>query len=265
MGVVALATCLAGEARAQVLLSEGFSYKQNFDSLASSGTGNPWIDNSTLPGWYADRGISGPLSTYDAGAGSSTAGSLYSFGTGTDPERALGSLASGATGSLTYGVRFQNDTLSSVQGLTISYAGEQWRDNNNATAQTLELSYRVSSSPITSADALTPPGSGGWIPFKPLDFTSPVHSGGSGALDGNAPANRTVFVGTLVAGALLNPGDELFIRWFDADDTGFDHALAIDDLSVTFTAVPEPGEYGAAVALGLLGFALFRRYALKRP
>jgi hypothetical protein len=43
-----------GSTSAQVLISAGSSYTQNFDSLASSGVppaNTNWTDNSTIPGW----------------------------------------------------------------------------------------------------------------------------------------------------------------------------------------------------------------------
>ena len=57
-----------------------------------------------------------------------------------------------------------------------------------------------------------------------------------------------------------------FLRWFDPNDSGNDHGLSIDDLSVSFTVtpVPEPREYAAVAALGLLGFAAYRRRSLSR-
>src|SRR5215510_11150207 len=70
---------------------------ENFDSLASVNTGITWTDNSTIPGWYSTR------TTYNSGAGSSNAGALYSFGVaGVNPvtDRALGSIASGSTGTI---------------------------------------------------------------------------------------------------------------------------------------------------------------------
>src|SRR6266496_2751892 len=137
---VAFATYLAGETQGQVPLNESdFLYNQNFDTLASSGTGNSWIDSTTLTGWYADRSTPGPLTSYNAGTGTSTTGSLYSFGSVTAPaDRVLGSLASDSTGSLAYGVRFRNATANSlINNFSISYAGEQLRDNLNANAQSL--------------------------------------------------------------------------------------------------------------------------------
>ena len=264
---VALAACLVTATQAQVLLSGG-TYSQNFDTLASSGSNISWADNSTVSGWYADRaGTNGPLTTYNAGTGSATTGSLYSFGSTSSSDRALGSLASGTTGNMAYGVRLQNDTGNSRQDFTISYTGEQWRNNNNATAQSLQFSYLVSSSAITSADAANAPGAGGWTAFNGLDFSSLINTGtGGGALDGNAAANRTVFSGVVLTGVVLNPGDELFLRWFDVNDTGNDHGLGIDDLTVssTVTPVPEPREFAAMAGLGLLGFAVYRRAFLKR-
>src|SRR6185437_707643 len=154
---VALAACLVTATQAQVLLSGG-TYSQNFDTLATSGTANSWTDNSTLSGWYADRSISPPVTNYIASTGTSTTGSLFSYGSTTSPiDRALGSLASGTPGNLAYGVRLQNDTGNSLQDFTISYTGEQWR-NANTNAQSLQFSYQVSSSAITSADAGNPPG-----------------------------------------------------------------------------------------------------------
>src|SRR3954471_7534869 len=106
--VIGALSLLAVAANAQVLLSGGLSYSQNFDSLsnspaASSGT---WTDNATpgLTGWYASRAyVSGTTSaygpfsypTYRVGDGSANNGTLWSFGTIGASDRALGSLGSG--------------------------------------------------------------------------------------------------------------------------------------------------------------------------
>ncbi len=37
---------------------------------------------------------------------------------------------------------------------------------------------------------------------------------------------------------IVFPGQEIFFRWLDINDTGNDHALAIDDLTISFTSVP---------------------------
>src|SRR5262245_41409022 len=52
----------------------GVQLTEDFDTLASTGTGIAWVDNSTIPGWYSTR------ATYNSGTGSSNTGALYSFG-----------------------------------------------------------------------------------------------------------------------------------------------------------------------------------------
>ncbi|HEV2665536.1 MAG TPA: hypothetical protein VG324_11525, partial [Blastocatellia bacterium] len=109
----------------------GTPLTENFDSLASIGTGIAWADNSTIPGWYSTR------VTYNSGTGSSNTGALYSFGVaGANPvtDRALGSVASGSTGTVFQAARLTNNTGGTITSLGISYAGEQWRNGGNDTA-----------------------------------------------------------------------------------------------------------------------------------
>ncbi len=229
---------LLESAPAQVSINSlaGGPYHQDFDTLAESGTSNPWQDNATLPGWYTATNTSGgKVLTYRAGAGTIATAALYSFGTnGINPasDRALGSLASGTSGTLAYGVRFANDTGADITSITITCTGEQWRKGENTAAQTLAFSYRVSATPITSPD---PANTGSWTPFAALDFHTPTVGAGSTGLDGNAAANRQVFSGLLLTGVALPPGSELFLRWRDIDDSGNDHGVAIDDLTVNFS------------------------------
>ena len=119
---------------AQVLLSGGLTYSQNFGSLASSpdsssSAGN-WTDNSTLPGWYASRAFTGSTTTpfgpyayttYRVDTGSATSGWLYSYGVAgvnAVTDRALGSLSSGTPKTNVFGAWIQNDTGSAVSTLT---------------------------------------------------------------------------------------------------------------------------------------------------
>jgi hypothetical protein len=128
------------------IVTLGAPLTENFDTLASTGTGIAWADNTTIPGWYSSR------VTYNSGTGSSNAGALYSFGVaGTNPvtDRALGSVGSGATGTVFYGARFVNNTGNTITSLDVSYNGEQWRNggSSNATpgvAQTAVTTHWIS-------------------------------------------------------------------------------------------------------------------------
>lgn len=212
---------------AQILFSAG-DYANNFDSF--SDTSAAWTNNLTLPGWYASKG-NGDATNYIAGAGSVTTGGIYSFGTGgTHPvsDRALGSLA-GTSTTYAFGVRFTNDTTTPISNITISCTGEQWRSGSTNTLQTLAFSWQVADAPITNSYS-----GANWSNFSALNFVSANLSASSTALDGNAATNRQFFSGVVLSGVVVNPGQEFFLRWLDVDDTGYDNALAIDDLTVTF-------------------------------
>ncbi|MGI8499870.1 MAG: endonuclease/exonuclease/phosphatase family protein [Hassallia sp.] len=200
------------------------SYSQNFDSLLNSGTNNTWTDDSTIPGWYSNRTV------YLAGTGSNNTGALYSFGSASATDRALGSVASGGTNTIFYGVRFLNNTTSAINSLNINYVGEQWRNGGNTTPQQLDFQYQIGATTITG---------GTWIDFDSLDFTSPVATATAGALDGNALANRTTLSSTL-SGLSLAPNQEIWLRWQDLNDAGNDHGLGIDDFSLSAGVVTPP-------------------------
>src|SRR6478609_6472076 len=114
------------QSRAQFPMSIG-PYAQNFDVLATSGTANSWVNNNTLPGWYAARNGTNALS-YSAGDGSRNAGDLWSYGVAgvsNVADRALGSVASGTATPVVFGLRFTNDTAATFTNLVITYAGDQ--------------------------------------------------------------------------------------------------------------------------------------------
>ncbi len=241
-------------APAQILISGG-TYSQNFDSLAASGTGKSWINNVTLPGWYAATNLtatkSGDAVVYSAGTGSSASGALYSFGDAGSTDRALGSLASGGPGNFAYGVRFINDTALAVTNFNISYTGEEWRVANT-TAQRLVFSYQVGGT-LTSADAQNVQA---WTAFPALDFISP-NTNATQALKGNEPTNRVELVNLVLPGVAVQPGQEIFLRWYDTDDSGSDDGLAIDNLTVSFqatAAAPPPVSFGANTSVTLMTY-----------
>ncbi len=219
---------VATSARAQVSLTAlGTPYTQNFDTLPASGSAT-WTNNSTVPGWFHAR--TGTGTTLVANDGSSNAGNLYSYGTDTATDRALGSVGSGnaAVGNLFWGVRLQNNTGATIASLEVSYTGEQWR-NSAAAAQTATFSYLVGSPTVTGS--LAEFQSAG-VAVSALDFTSPITGGVAGALNGNLVANRVTRTFSITGLSIPN-GTEVMLRWSDPDHTEADHGLAVDDFSVT--------------------------------
>ena len=112
--------------------------------------------------------------TYNSGTGSSNTGALYSFGVaGTNPltDRALGSVASGGTGTVFHAAKLTNNTGGTIASLDVSYAGEQWRNGGNAAAHTLTFQYQVADpGAITGANAPAT----GWTTVPELSFTGPI-------------------------------------------------------------------------------------------
>jgi hypothetical protein len=202
-----------------------FTYTQDFNTLPSSGT-NSWINNTTLAGWYTDTTTLVYISS-----GTSTGARVYSYGAASgNTERALGGLCgSSVMSNFYYGVRFINNTGSTITSIPIQYTGEQWRQNTSS-ANVLAFSYQVGATSITS---------GTWTACTNLDFTS-LHSGTAGALDGNASANRTVISYTLPV--VVSDGQEIWFRWYAHYYSPGSQGLAIDDFVLNVDGLGLPVE-----------------------
>lgn len=213
---------IIANSHAQVsITSASFSYNQDFDGLANSGA-NTWTNNSTIPGWYAS------LTSYTGNNGSSTSGALYSYGSTGATERALGAINTNAIGTIYYGLRLVNNSSFPVTSLTVSFDGEQWRDQD-AADQSVTFSYQIGAT-VTS---LT---SGTWTSVNELTFTSPV-SISSNQLDGNLAANRTAGISTTIS-LNIPVGQEVMLRWLDNNAANSDHGLAIDNFSISSITLP---------------------------
>lgn len=251
--LVAAALLATASAQAAVSVnSTAFTYSQTFDTLASTGS-TAFINDTTLLGWSLFRTAGTSLSV-TAGTGSSNAGGFYSFGSSGSTERALGSVASGSTGTLNYALSLTNNSGALINSFTLGFDGEQWRNGGVAAPHTLTLQYGFGASYAAVTSWLSP-GAG-------FDFSSVIGTTTAAPIDGNVTGRVAGLGGTVATNWAV--GDTLWIRWTDVDNTGGDHGLAIDNinLSVTAAAVPEPGTYALMLAgLGAVGFIARRRRA----
>jgi PEP-CTERM motif len=257
------ATLLAASAAAQAAIPvgiTGIAYSESFDSLTTSTTASPWVNDSTLAGWNLYISTLADAPTIVAGTGSGTAGSFYSFGAAGGGDRALGGLASGgayfgapASGAAAgyIAVAFLNNSGANIDSFTAAFDGEQWRNGGNTTAQNLELSYGIGQTIGLVSSWMTP----GW------NVPSVVNTTTAAAVDGNT-SGLTAGLGGTVTQLTWAPGETLWLRWTDRNDTGNDHGLAIDNFTFNVSAVPEPGTLAMLLAgLGAVGFIARRRNA----
>jgi hypothetical protein len=201
--------------------NSSFTYTEDFDGLANSGTTNVWTNNSTVTGWYSSQ------NQYRASTGSDNTGALYSFGSAGNGERAIGSQCSNGTGTIFNGVRFINNTGSVITRITVEYYGEQWRNGGNTAVQDLTFSYQKAATSLTM---------GTWTTVPQLNFSSPVTGSTAAALNGNDPNNRTFLQHTIIVNVAI--GEEIWFRWQDLNDTGNDHGLAVDDFTISSIILP---------------------------
>lgn len=216
-----------------ISITNGTAYTQNFDALAQTGTANAWSNDSTLQGWYLFDKSSTALTAYAGGTGSGNAGSFYSFGSAAAiGDRALGGLGSGGAYYGSPGnnavagwiaVAATNNTGATINSITLSFNGEEWRNGGNATAQSMVLEYGFGSS-FTAVTTWNQPGGS-------FNWTSPVASTTAAAVDGNNAGLVPALGGTLTTNWAA--GSTMWIRWVEVNDAGNDHGLAIDNFSLT--------------------------------
>lgn len=243
LGIFFLSMLAAFTTIAQVsITSTATTYTQNFNTLrATSGT------STSLPtGWRILESGTNADTRYTTDAGSSTAGDTYSYGTGTNTERALGGLRSGSL-IPSFGIQVRNSTGQTITSLTITYTGEQWRCGTAGRTDQLDFQYSTNATSLSS---------GTWVDANTLDFVSPS-TATTGARDGNAAANRTLRTATITGVSI--PNNAIFwLRWSDLDASGSDDGLAVDDFSMRLNAgdVTPPTATAFNPANGATGTAL---------
>jgi hypothetical protein len=203
------------------LTTLGAASTQNFNTL--SNTAGSTTNNLTITGWFMTESGLGARDNdqYAVDNGGSNTGDTYSYGAAGNTDRALGGLQSGTLIPV-IGACFTNNTGATISSLDIAYTGEEWRLGTTARTDQIDFEYSTNATSLTT---------GAWTAVNALDFVTP-DTGTTGAKDGNAAATRTAISSTIPALSIAN-GATFWIRWNDANASGADDGLAVDDFSLT--------------------------------
>lgn len=261
LGGAGLAAIMAAGSANAVLVYTGGTMTENFDGLpTTTQTGffgltlgqQTLIAGTPFEGTkLAGTGTTGMSLVADDGTNNS--GAVHSLGAAGSGERALGLLASG-TNIPGIGVEILNGTGLALTSMTITFTQENWRSSTSV-QNTMAAAWGRTGGGMTSANYLT---SGSMTAETSLDLVGPAPVTTNGALNGNDPSNQAIRTHTFTFSTPLAANGSFFLRWQDINDAGNDADLAIDNLSVSATAVPEPATF-AMLGLGLAALARRRR------
>ena len=221
------------------------SYVQNFNTLGT----NTWTNlisatvgtqaslgsgvSTNLNGWFATFLGGTPNTNLVADDGNGTNTAVYNYGNTGGTNRSLGGLAnSGAAPA--YGALISNSTSDTLRSVVINLTGKFWRSSSSV-QNFLSFGYgEVDGTVVNNINFLTATNTNNVfrLPLANVYGPNPVPTNAVGPLDGNNITNQ-VQISNVAIPVDLAPGETMFIRWQDFDNSGFDAGLAIDDVSLT--------------------------------
>ena len=251
------ALAITATASAQVVSysTSGSSYTQNFNSLSTStNNAQTWTQGETLAGWYATSSGAGDFANYTPSWQTGiSAGVLYHARSTEESSRSfLGARTTSGIGNATIGLALQNSTGATVESFNLSFIASQFY--KTTAAQQLRVSFSTDATSLTS---------GTWTSISSLTYTAPYTTGNAAVTTSEELASRQTLS---IASQSLNwgAGETMWIKWDSLRDlsgsyTGAAGVLAINDVSFSATAIPEPSTYAALLGLGALGLAVTAR------
>jgi|GEM_PF-2509473 len=221
----------------------GSRLEQSFNGLPTSGTVNltgkgphalHQLPSTTgMQGWYIlQMTVNQPNTTFSTSTGSATGSGVYSYGTSGQTNRALGSLAA-SSGVYAFGLALTNETGIILNRIKIRFLATQWRKGGSGNKNTWRFGYQYGDSARLINDTL--------IKNSRLDMGSIHTSSGAATLNGHLAINQ-LWIEDTITHIFWRPGETLILQWSDADETGSDDAMAVDDFSfIAFqqTALPD--------------------------
>lgn len=222
------------------------SIEWNFDAAGTDG--NFWMDNLTVPGWFAQINNGSTASGFFQPSDGTTAlTGLINCGSDVSPDRALGSkcTTTGGFANIAYAVVVRNAGILPVRLSRLRYAEELWRSGSTPDApEKVTVFYAVSDTPpasIASGGSSTTAAAGaGFAALPAAASTQKSNPAANSALDGNLAANRSPVDFSPAAGDLIAipPGHYLTLKWTDTNESQPDGHQAIDDVRLDLVEIP---------------------------
>ena len=177
---------------------------------------------STIPaGWTASTALVAAYNGQGNGTGgTASTGGYWSYGSSTD--YSLGALRSNGTSNITYTVSFQNNSGSTINGLTLSWDYEQWRFTNTS-------GWDCSGTGVLAGNTT----------LNAKDFSG-VNTGTNGTV---AITNVAAFT---LTGLSITNGQSFGISWVTTDIAGADNGISIDNFSLSTCTAPSGLTYSAS-------------------
>lgn len=218
---------------AQASFNASGAYSQNFGTALVAA----WTNNTTFLGWYIDNANFQGSINITAAAPSNTGGQyMYRCNSGTDmklgtrPSNGSGggpcAHAAASTCGHGVGVRLVNNFSVAIVAINVTYTWHQFslaENGNNTNGMFFSYQKGVTVSNITT---------GVWTNVAALNFVAPQNSAVAGSNQINGyPCTQT---GNLSACFVINlpVGQEIMLRWWDANNSSNDPHLAIDNVVV---------------------------------
>ena len=223
--------------------SNGNSYSQNFNGLGVNNVPSIFPANNgvqvslgaitanSVNGWYGARIAGSGTAATDllANAGTTSTGTLYSFGNANDANRALGAIAT-ATTTMAFGALIKNNMRGTITNVKVFFTAEFWR-SSTVTSNVLTFGYgTINGTSSTETNFLTTTVA---TPLTALNITGPAPVASNGPLDGSSPANQVAYSNVTLPLA-LREGETAFIRWQDLNDDGNDAGIGVDNFTLSY-------------------------------
>ena len=190
----------------------------------------------SMNGWY---GWGGVLNKVGASSGDQSTGGQISEGAcyatpvvsgSSITNRALGLLSTSSTGPTAFGVKFINNSSTTLSNINLHYLAELWRQQPGS--QPLNIGYQVD--PAGNNSVLNPTNVTAW--FTSLMTVFPVSPDGKlHVLDGTQPSNQISVDAYNLPITNWAPGYALWLVWENTNSAGSSQGIAIDNLNFSAT------------------------------